>query len=546
MSLVSGAARERAGGQEPGSATIAAVDAVSQGYLSAVLGVIAEEVGRDLVGCYVYGSALTAEFVPGRSDLDMIALTRSWMSPAVERAVVDGLRILPRPAAVKGLDIWFLPVAASTDPGEAPRYQVHMLTSVDLVHRDAPTRRGDPRLAMLLAICRNHSAVVVGPRPAEVIGRVPLAGLLSGMHADLGSHAPDHYRVLNACRDLHFLVEGRMCSKLHGVAWARPRIGPPELLDAAVAWHLYGAGPPLDRAHLDTLVTMVADRLRDAVQLGDLPAACDRWRQPDPMPQDGPRVTCVMPTYNRRSFVERSIRLFLAQDYPDRELVIVDDGPDEVSDLVPAGGLVRYVRMSRRSTIGEKRNVVARDTDGDILVQWDDDDWYGPSRLSRQVGPLAAGRADLTAVQKSWLADLDDGRFYRRRILPRRMVDSLAMGTIAMTTDLWRRSGRYPDASTLEDRTMFLRATDVGARVESVANDGAYVYVRHGSNAWRLDPAPRAHAWWSESPPPGFISPRDLEDYFRPRDASRRRPAASRRLGADLSADVAVQSEKIS
>jgi hypothetical protein len=507
---------------------IAALDATARGYLAAVGEVIIAELGDQLVGCYAYGSALTPEFVPGHSDLDLITLTRTWMPEATEQAVTDRLRALPRPAALKGLDIWFLPLEASTHPGETPHYQVRMLTSLDFVHRDAPTRYGDPRLAMLLAVCRNHSAVVAGPPPARVIGRVPLAGILSGMLADLDSHAPAHYRVLNACRDLHFMVEGRMCSKLQGVAWARGRLGPAGLLDAAAEWQRHGTGPELRMASVDALVTEIADRLRNAIQYGDMPPGCDRWRHFDLMPQVGPKVTCVMPTYNRRGFVERSIRLFLAQDYANKELVIVDDGEDEVSDLVPTGAPVHYLRLPRRTTIGEKRNLVAQDADGDLLVQWDDDDWYGPARLSRQVGPLVAGRADVTAIQKSWLADLDDGRFFRRRVIPRKVTDALALGTLAFTTDLWRRSSRYPHASKLEDLTMFLRATDLGARVESVANDGIYVYVRHDSNSWRFERAPQDHLWWAESSPPGSISRRDLEDYFRVPQISKASPGTVR------------------
>ena len=94
------------------------------------------------------------------------------------------------------------------------------------------------------------------------------------------------------------------------------------------------------------------------------------------------------------------------------------------------------------------------------------------------------------------------------------MTDALAWGTLALTKDIWRRSHRYPHASRLEDRTMYLRATDLGARVESVANDGIYVYVRHGANSWRFPRAPQDHTWWTESPAPAFVSPRDLDDYF--------------------------------
>ena len=96
---------------------IVTLDATAQGYLSAAREVIIAELGDLLVGCYAYGSALTREFVPGHSDLDLITLTRTWMPEATEQAVTDRLRALPRPAALKGLDIWFLPLAASTRPG---------------------------------------------------------------------------------------------------------------------------------------------------------------------------------------------------------------------------------------------------------------------------------------------------------------------------------------------------------------------------------------------------------------------------------------------
>jgi hypothetical protein len=48
-----------------------------------------------------------------------------------------------------------------------------------------------------------------------------------------------------------------------------------------------------------------------------------------------PQISCLMPTADRRAFVPLAIRYFLAQDYPEKELIIVDDGADSVADLVP-------------------------------------------------------------------------------------------------------------------------------------------------------------------------------------------------------------------
>jgi glycosyltransferase involved in cell wall biosynthesis len=59
------------------------------------------------------------------------------------------------------------------------------------------------------------------------------------------------------------------------------------------------------------------------------------------MLSDLPLVSCIMPTFNRRPFVPQAIRYFLAQDYPEKEFIIVDDGADSVADLVPDDPRVR-------------------------------------------------------------------------------------------------------------------------------------------------------------------------------------------------------------
>ena len=53
-----------------------------------------------------------------------------------------------------------------------------------------------------------------------------------------------------------------------------------------------------------------------------------------------------MPTRNRRAFVGQAIAYFQRQDYPARELIIVDDGDDPVGDLIPPDDpRIRYVAL---------------------------------------------------------------------------------------------------------------------------------------------------------------------------------------------------------
>src|SRR5436853_5015409 len=108
-----------------------------------------------------------------------------------------------------------------------------------------------------------------------------------------------------------------------------------------------------------------------------------------------PFVSCIMPTFNRRRFVPRAIYYFLSQDYPEKELLILDDGVESAADLIPDDPCVRYVRLEGREVLGRKRNLACEEARGDIIAHWDDDDWMARSRLrseERRVGKECSSR----------------------------------------------------------------------------------------------------------------------------------------------------------
>ncbi len=78
------------------------------------------------------------------------------------------------------------------------------------------------------------------------------------------------------------------------------------------------------------------------------------------MPRDEaerPLISCVLPTYNRRGFLPHAIHYFLRQDYPNKELVVIDDGGDAVDDLIPGIRSIRYIRLPQKITLGAKLNL---------------------------------------------------------------------------------------------------------------------------------------------------------------------------------------------
>ncbi|MEI2692743.1 MAG: glycosyltransferase family A protein [Anaerolineae bacterium] len=105
-----------------------------------------------------------------------------------------------------------------------------------------------------------------------------------------------------------------------------------------------------------------------------------------------------MPTADRRAFVGQAIAYFLRQDYPNRELIVVDDGVDAVADLMPEDSRIRYLRLPGRRSVGAKRNLACAAAAGEIIVHWDDDDWSAARRLSYQVEELLRQGADLCGL----------------------------------------------------------------------------------------------------------------------------------------------------
>lgn len=161
-----------------------------------------------------------------------------------------------------------------------------------------------------------------------------------------------------------------------------------------------------------------------------------------------PMVSCIMPTAGRRKFVPGAIHNFLKQDYPRRELIVVDDGEEPVADLIPIADNIRYIRLNQKFSVGNKRNMACEAATGEIIVHWDDDDWMAPQWVRSQVDTLLATQADVCGLnqiffispeqRKAWRYIYDGGKPW------------VYGGTMAYTKSFWRRN-RFLDMNVGED-----------------------------------------------------------------------------------------------
>lgn len=190
-----------------------------------------------------------------------------------------------------------------------------------------------------------------------------------------------------------------------------------------------------------------------------------------------------MVTANRKRIASRAIKCFERQTYANKELVIVDDGKQDYSDLlsnIPPSD-VNYVRIKQKERIklGELRNISLDAAKGDFLIQWDDDDWYHEDRIRLQSNVLQKG-ADACCLSSS-LTHIQNSEFEH---LP--FIGSLNGGIPGSIMHVKNKSIRYPNYLKGED-SVYLDAWNEKECVV-LPSSLAYLFIRcyHGANTWDL------------------------------------------------------------
>lgn len=104
-----------------------------------------------------------------------------------------------------------------------------------------------------------------------------------------------------------------------------------------------------------------------------------------------PRVSVVIPAFNRADLIGETLRTVLAQTFNDLEVLVVDDGStDGTADAVRSfGSPVRYIYQQNRGQ-GAARNTGITAATGELIAFVDSDDVWEPDKLERQIAALAA------------------------------------------------------------------------------------------------------------------------------------------------------------
>ncbi|MGQ4807401.1 hypothetical protein NKDENANG_00749 [Candidatus Entotheonellaceae bacterium PAL068K] len=191
------------------------------------------------------------------------------------------------------------------------------------------------------------------------------------------------------------------------------------------------------------------------------------WTGDGRMPQ--PRVSVIIPTFNRATWVGEAIESVLTQDYLDIELIVVDDGSSDHSGEVVRrfGSTLTSIRQAHAGVSAARNRGVAA-SHGELIAFLDSDDLWLPGKVTAQVG--------LFQEQPQTQACYTDERWIRKgvRVNPRKIhqkhagwlfLQSLPLclispSSIMLRRALWDRLGGFDESlPACEDYDLWLRLT---------------------------------------------------------------------------------------
>lgn len=192
-------------------------------------------------------------------------------------------------------------------------------------------------------------------------------------------------------------------------------------------------------------------------------------KKPVSTEKENPLVSVIIPNYNHARFLGDAIRSVLDQEYPNYEVVVVDDGSTDNSGKVAAGfgDRIRYIYQTNAG-LSAARNTGLRAARGSLIGVLDADDMYEPMFLSTLVDALLAD-PDADGVYCGYqFVDQENNplpQIENRSIPSDRLYDALLDGNFLVPESIFLRRHVYDEVGFFDETLRACEDWDVWLRV---------------------------------------------------------------------------------
>jgi glycosyltransferase involved in cell wall biosynthesis len=192
-----------------------------------------------------------------------------------------------------------------------------------------------------------------------------------------------------------------------------------------------------------------------------------------------PLISCLCLSRNRPQLLRRAIECFLAQSHSNKEMVVIHPSSDAATvQCIESFGspLIRSYGVDLpEATLGELRNISVERATGELLCNWDDDDWHSPERLSAQYAALTASKKPAVILVRLLIYDAKNARAY---LGCERLWENTALFRKAKIEELGLR---YPALNKSEDYE-FVNSLIQHNLVYPMLDPTLYIYQFNGLN----------------------------------------------------------------
>lgn len=207
-----------------------------------------------------------------------------------------------------------------------------------------------------------------------------------------------------------------------------------------------------------------------------------------------PRVTIGIPCYNAGRWIEACVRSALAQDWPDKEVIVVDDGSTDQSlnILRGFGEAIHLVKTEHRGA-NHARNEILRRATGEWIQYLDADDYLLPEKISRQFAEASDGDVIYSPV---WIENAATGSREVGEIDPQFDIYAQWLSWQLPQTGacLWRKSplaglrGWNEAQPCCQEHELYLRAIQAGGVFKFAPTPNAVYRIWSDETLCRKDP----------------------------------------------------------
>lgn len=188
-------------------------------------------------------------------------------------------------------------------------------------------------------------------------------------------------------------------------------------------------------------------------------------------------ISALMPTRDRRRFIPQALACFQAQTWPEKELIILDDGEEPIHDLVCDVPHVLCFREERRA-IPAKLNRLGEIARGEVFIRWDDDDWSDPGRMAEQAKRLNESGKAVTGYRSMLFWDGSRAWRYSR-------AAPFALGTsICCTREYWL-SNRWDEQKAIASDVPWVQRAAAQGQLDCLEGRQMMVARAHPGNTSR-------------------------------------------------------------